>query len=177
MMTVTLPTTRPGAAGHLSLDLPLSAWAQWRDVLVATREAGSVPVDAVVLGPTGVHVVVRSTAAAGSTPVETVLQVVEAVADVLPDRYRGAVAGALAVDAPVDAEDEAQSVGEVVGGVVVATPAVLTDSIRLRPRVLSRSETGLLTAVLDRALVTPAPAVVRPGLWDRLRRRSVDRAA
>ncbi len=116
MMTATLPTTRPGAAGHLSLDLPLSAWAQWRDVLVATREAGSVPVDAVVLGPTGVHVVVRSTAAAGSTPVETVLQVVEAVADVLPDRYRGAVAGALAVDAPVDAEDEAQSVGEVVGG-------------------------------------------------------------
>src|SRR5690242_18529829 len=77
MMTATLPTTRPGAAGHLSLDLPLSAWAQWRDVLVATREAGSVPVDAVVLGPTGVHVVVRSTAAAGSTPVETVLQVVE----------------------------------------------------------------------------------------------------
>ncbi|GAB3665192.1 hypothetical protein GCM10027596_30940 [Nocardioides korecus] len=138
------------------------AWSQWHDVLVPTADGTAVPVDAVVLGPTGVHVVLRQlTGSADSVPAASAAAAVTAV---LPARYRAVVTAALL--------DEAAGDGAVVDGVLVATTAGLVEAVRLRPRVLSRSETGVLAATLARALAPQVVPATRTGLWSRLTRRS-----
>lgn len=160
MTTVPIRPTSP--MGTVRLPLAAPAWTQWHDVVVPVADGTTTPVDAVVLGPTGVHVVLRRPA--GVADHAAAVSAAAAVIAVLPGRYRGVVTAALV--------DESVGDGVVVDGVVVATTPGLVDSVRLRPRVLSRSETGVVAATLSRVLtpqVVPAP---RGGLWNRLIRRS-----
>lgn len=172
--------------------LPEPGWRQWSDVLVNSTEGTPVPVAVVVLGPSGVHVVTRqesSTRASFALRTREAVLAADAVRAALPGRYQSVVSAALMIEA-VDSETETgpetgqvnQATGGpagdlggngvVVGEVLVATAPALVEAMQFRPRVLSRSEAGLVASVLERALVPRVADRRRPGLWGRFSRRT-----
>jgi hypothetical protein len=177
--------------------LPEPGWRQWSDVLVNSTEGTPVPVAVVVLGPSGVYVVTRqesSTRASFALRTREAELAAAAVRAALPGRYRSVVSALLMVEA-VDSETEAGpetgpvggatggpggnligvlvgdlgGSGVLVGEVIVATAPVLVEVMRFRPRVLSRSEAGVVASVLAGALVPRVAERAHPGLWGRFR--------
>ena len=161
------PTTpAPPADRPLAHLLPAPAWRHWHDVLAPCSDGSWVPVDTVVLGPTGVHVVVHQGAGPGPGTTEAAAAA-DAVRTALPGRYRHVVTAALLVGGAGDPDP----VGMLEGDVVVASTPVLVEAIRTKPRVLSRSETGVVAAMLARDLAPRVPDVPHRGWWARLTRR------
>ena len=118
-------------------------------------------VDEVLVGPSGVHVVLNragrptstgTSASEGADLEETAVRaaaVAVAVADLLPPRYRGVVTPAVCLT-------DTDEVGFSVGDVFAASPGVLRHSWRHRPRVLSTSEADAIADRL-RARLEPFP--------------------
>jgi hypothetical protein len=134
-------------------------------------------IDEIVVGPSGIHVVLNRPGQLTPTAVsssgwneleETAGQAsaaAEAVADTLPDRYRGVVTPALCLTDTLD-------VGFSVGDVFAASPNVLRHSSRHLPRVLSTSEADAMAHRL-RATLEPFPVEPPPhpaAAWWRWRR-------
>jgi hypothetical protein len=142
--------------------LPAEYWT----LLERVRWPGSPDrrVDEVLIGPSGVHVVLHRpqqlTSAATSRSEGADLEeaavhaaaVALAVADLLPHRYREVVTPALCLTDTVE-------VGFSVGGVFAASPGVLRHSWRHRPRVLSTSEAD---AIADRLRARLEPIPIAP---------------
>lgn len=144
--------------------LPGSHWRRY----VGVRGPGSDGrIDEVVVGPSGVHVVLECPGGTVGDPlVPTASEAAEAVADVLPERYRGRVRPELRL-----AED-AGDVATWHGAVLLASPRALEHTWRYGPRVLSTSEIAEVSRWLDRRLeliVEVVPPVQRRR-WLRLRR-------
>ena len=149
--------------------LPVSHWRRYP----AVRRPGTTEgrIDEVVVGPSGVHVVLRARGdetqqAAGpqGSPVDDASGAADAVAGLLPARYRDRVHPELRLD---DTRDVASRVGRV----LLASPPVLEHIWRSAPRVLSTSEIDDLRHRLDVALeplVVETPPVSR---WHWLRWR------
>lgn len=165
---------RRGSAERRVEQLPAEYWT----LLTRVRWPGRPDrwVDEVLVGPSGVHVVLhrsgRATSAASSGSEDADLEEAAvragagalAVADLLPHRYRGVVTPAVCL---TDTDEVGLSVGEV----FAASPGVLRHSWRHRPRVLSTSEADAIAARL-RARLEPFP-VESPrsaGTWWKWRR-------
>ena len=159
-------TPRPGADRR---------WTRLRDVRCPIAGHGghggsgwprTVPLSEVVIGPSGVHVVLEHAAVADETARVLVAEAVtaaEAVASQLPRRYRCHVVGAVRLEG--DGE-----VGGLVESVLVATGATLRDAIWVRPRVLSSSEVAAISAHLTTVLVPKPPQMRARCRWLRLLR-------
>lgn len=142
--------------------LPATHWTSLKSV----RWPGSADgwIDEVLVGPSGIHVVLDAPLQPASTapggPDRAVLEeaagraaaAAAAVAELLPDRYRRVVTPAVCLTDAVD-------VGTEVGAVLAASPGVLRHSWRHRPWVLSTSE---VHAVADRLRARLEPFPVEP---------------
>jgi len=136
--------------GRIPGQLPASHWRRYPAVRwPGTTEAR---IDEVVVGPSGVHVVLRAhgdeTQQAGcpqGSPVDAASGAADAVAGLLPARYRDRVHPELRLD-------DTQEVASRVGRVLLASPPVLEHIWRSAPRVLSTSEIDDLRLRLDAAL-------------------------
>ena len=133
-----------------------------------------------VVGPSGVHVVLgahgdeteQATCPEGS-PVDAAVRAADAVARLLPARYRDRVHAELRLD---DTRDVATRVGRV----LLASPPVLEHIWRSGPRVLSTSEIDDLRHRLDAGLEPLAVETPPVSRWSWLRwrpRRRPDAAA
>jgi len=150
---------RRGSAERRIEQLPAEYWT----LLTRVRWPGRPDrrVDEVLVGPSGVHVVLHrpgqptSTASSGSEGIdleETAARaaaVAVAVADLLPHRHRSIVTPAVCLTDTVE-------VGFSVGDVFAASPGVLRHAWRHRPRVLSTSEADAIAERL-RARLEPFP--------------------
>lgn len=125
-------------------------------------------VDEVVVGPSGVHVVmhtdVMGTTTADTTTVHacaaTASRAAEAVADLLPPRYRGAVR-------PLVCACRVRGTGRVVGAVPVLAAEACRHTLEHAPRVLSTSEVQRVSGLLD-AVLAPEPGARAPRTSRRL---------
>ena len=164
-MTHRSPSThRPQAHAQLG-PFPAPAWTRLREVVLLAAEGRPGPVE-VVVGPTGVHVVSRQVPGAGDVCLlrnRDAQLAADAVAAALPPRYRPVVAAMLLLEG----DDTA---GGLVAGVAVASAQVLSEAIRFKPLVLSRSEARVVSSLL-RAALYPEPAARRSSRWSRLTRR------
>ena len=114
-------------------------------------------IDEVLVGPSGVHVVLHrpgqltSTASDGTDrdrledAAGRAAAAAVAVAGLLPDRYRRVVAPAVCLTDTMD-------VGLSVGAVLAASPGVIRHTWRHRPRVLSTSEAEAIADCLQASL-------------------------
>jgi hypothetical protein len=150
---------RRGSAERCVEQLPAEYWT----LLTRVRWPGRPDrwVDEVLVGPSGVHVVLHrpwpptSTAMSGSESAdleETAARaaaVAVAVADLLPHRYRRVVTPAVCLTDTVE-------VGFCVSDVFAASPGVLRHAWRHRSRVLSTSEADAIADRL-RARLEPFP--------------------
>jgi len=150
---------RRGSAERRVEQLPAEYWT----LLTRVRWPGRPDrcVDEVLVGPSGVHVVLHragrpaSAATSGSEGADLeeaaarAAAVALAVADLLPHRYRGVVTPALRLT-------DTDEVGFSVGDVFAASPGVLRHSWRHRARVLSTSEADAIADRL-RARLEPFP--------------------
>ena len=150
---------RRGSAERRVEQLPAEYWT----LLTRVRWPGRPDrrVDEVLVGPSGVHVVLHrpgrptstgTSSSEGADLEEAAVRaaaVAVAVADLLPHRYRTVVTPALCLTDTVD-------VGFSVGDVFAASPGVLRHSWRHRPRVLSTSEADAIADRL-RARLEPFP--------------------
>jgi len=161
-MTHHSPSThRPQAHAQLG-PFPAPAWTRLREVVLLAADGRPGPVE-VVVGPTGVHVVSRQVPGAGDVCLlrtRDALLAADAVAAALPPRYRPVVDAMLLLDG----DDTA---GGLVAGVAVASAQVLSEAIRFKPLVLSRSEARVVSSLL-RAALYPEPAAGRSSRWGRL---------
>jgi len=156
---------------HAGLSVPPLPTSHWT-VFDAVRWPGHPDdrIDEVVVGPSGVHVVVHQqvpaevgASALAEHPVAArSREAADAVAALLPSRYRDALR-------PVVCLCGTDDIGEVVDGVRLASPEPLRFALRHQPRVLSTSEVAEVSARLRLAL-TPYPAPVAPPAARRLRR-------
>ncbi len=153
-------------AGHALGDAPsVSRWRRFptpRLVGEAARLA-----DEVVVGPSGVHVVVH-TAVTGATAADTAAvhgcaaaasRAAEAVAERLPTRYRGAVR-------PLVCACRVRGSGLEAGGVPVLAADACRHTLVHAPRVLSTSEVQRVSGVLD-AVLAPEPVARASGTSSR----------
>jgi hypothetical protein len=156
---------------HAGLSVPPLPTSHWT-VFDAVRWPGH-PVDRideVVVGPSGVHVLLHQQVPAevggsllANHPVAARSRdAADAVAGLLPSRYRDALR-------PVVCLCGTNDIGEVVDGVRLASPEPLRFALRHQPRVLSTSEVAEVSARLRRAL-TPYPAPAAPPAVRSLRR-------
>lgn len=128
----------------------------------------------VVVGPSGVHVILEQPTATDDGAPDGLHVAVRAaqvgareVAAGLPQRYRGCVSAAVRVGGT-------DGHGVQVLDVTVASTAALTDSMRFRPRVLSTSEVTIVAAHLRGVLpLTTPPASARRRSWSAARSRLV----
>jgi len=164
---------RRGSAERRVEQLPAEYWT----LLTRVRWPGRPDrlVDEVLVGPSGVHVVLHRTGRPASTGTSEGADLEEAavraaavavaVGDLLPHRYRGVVTPAVCLT-------DTHEVGFSVYDVFAASPGVLRHSWRHRPRVLSTSEADAIADRL-RARLEPFP-VESPGSgaapWWRWRR-------
>ncbi len=162
------PTSRSvGTAGSL----PSSHWRRYPVVRWPGTGAGRI--DEVVVGPSGVHVVLRHGArrdedAVGPDglpvpDVTTAARAAVAVAALLPERYRARVRPELCLD-------DAGDVGTRSGPVLIASAHVLEHTWRHGPRVLSTSEILEIGRRLDVGLEPIVTQPCMPARWQRLRR-------
>ncbi|HEX5560893.1 MAG TPA: hypothetical protein VFX52_04560 [Nocardioidaceae bacterium] len=146
-------------------------WTRLADVTVGGPQRQTADV---VVGPSGVHVVIRQASAGGATARLRVREATAAAAAVratLPARYRDVVAAVVQLEGA--GED-----GGVVDGVTVATANVLAEALRCRPRVLSTSEAAGVAGRLRVALEASSPPPARrERRWPRPARRRVLKAA
>jgi hypothetical protein len=164
---------RRGSAGRRVDPLPATYWTLLQGVRWPGRPDRRI--DEVLVGPSGVHVVLHRpvTSAAADRgeghdleeAADRAAAAAGAVADLVPERYRPAVTPAVCLT-------DTTEVGFGVGGVFAASPDVLRHSWRHQPRVLSTSEADALAERL-RARLEPFP--VEPsrssaGAWWRWRR-------
>jgi hypothetical protein len=144
--------------------LPDSHWRRYRNV---RRPGSSLRIDEVVVGPSGVHVVLECPGGTVGDPLVPVAAgAAEGVAGLLPVRYRARVRPELRL-----AED-AGDVATWHDDVLLASPRALEHTWRYGPRVLSTSEIAEVSRWLDARLeVVPvaAPPAQRRR-WLRLRR-------
>lgn len=148
--------------------LPASHWTVFDAVRWPGHPEGRI--DEVVVGPSGVHVLLHQEQSAGvrgplraEHPVVTRSRdAADAVAGLLPSRYRDALR-------PVVCLCITNDIGEVVDGVRLASPEPLRFALRHQPRVLSTSEVAEVSARLRLAL-TPYPAPSVPPAVRSLRR-------
>jgi hypothetical protein len=166
---------RRGSAEQRVEQLPADYWT-----LLARVQSPGRPdrlVDEVLVGPSGVHVVLHRPAPPTSTETSSSQgadlgeaavcagDAAAAVAELLPHRYRRVVTPAVCLN-------DTDEVGYSVGDVFAASPSVLRHSWRHGPRVLSTSEADAIADRL-RARLEPFP-VESPGsdaaTWWRWRR-------
>jgi hypothetical protein len=145
--------------------LPTSHWT----VFDAVRWPGRLEdrIDDVIVGPSGVHVLLHQEGLAeadwsSTATVTRARDAADAVADLLPSRYRRALR-------PVICLCDTNNIAEVVDTVRLASPEPLRFALRNQPRVLSTSEVAEVSARLRLAL-TPYPAPPAPPTPRRLRR-------
>jgi hypothetical protein len=147
--------------------LPASHWT----VFDAVRWPGRPEerIDEVVVGPSGVHVLLHHREAAGTTVptgaiarAHAAAEAAEAVARLLPGRYRPVLRPAICLCDTTD-------LAEVVDGVRLASRDPLRFALRHQPRVLSTSEVAEISRRLQLAL-TPYPAEPTPPAVRSLRR-------
>lgn len=142
--------------------LPVTHWTLFQCVRWPGRPDRRV--DEVLVGPSGVHVVLHRPGQLTSTAVNDdgtdldeavgcAAAAAVAVADLLPGRYRRAVMPAVCLTDTVD-------VGLHVGAVAAASPGILRHSWRHQPRVLSTSEVHAIARTL-RADLEPFPVEPR----------------
>ena len=155
---------------HAGLSVPPLPTSHWT-VFDAVRWPGRPEdrIDEVVVGPSGVHVLLhqeQSAGVRGSLRAEEIVtrsrDAADAVAGLLPSRYRDALR-------PVVCLCGTNDIGEVVDGVRLASPEPLRFALRHQPRVLSTSEVAEVSARLRLAL-TPYPAPAAPPAVRSLRR-------
>jgi hypothetical protein len=170
----------PGAAparpvAGIPGQLPASHWRRYP----AVRWPGTTEdrIDEVVVGPSGVHVVLRArgdetpqAACPEGSPVDAASGAADAVAGLLPARYRDRVHPELRLD-------DTQDVASRVGRVLLASPPVLEHIWRSGPRVLSTSEVDDLRHRLDAALEPLAVETPPAPRWRWLRWRPRRRRA
>lgn len=156
---------RRAGPGQQAEQLPAAYWMQLEHVRAPDSPDR---IDLVVVGPSGVHVVtdrpLPSDGAAGSdadlaATADRAAASAAAVADLLPARYRHAVAPAVRLRGDTESATD-------VGGVLAASPDVLRHVWRHQPGVLSTSEATLLERLLRHCLepfpMGPSP---RSGSW------------
>jgi hypothetical protein len=155
---------------HAGLSVPALPTSHWT-VFDAVRWPGRPEdrIDEVVVGPSGVHVLLhqeQSAGVRGSLRAEEIVtrsrDAADAVGVLLPSRYRDALR-------PVVCLCGTNDIGEVVDGVRLASPEPLRFALRHQPRVLSTSEVAEVSARLRLAL-TPYPAPAAPPAVRSLRR-------
>lgn len=143
---------------HAGLSVPPLPTSHWT-VFDAVRWPGHPEdrIDEVVVGPSGVHVLLHQEQSAevrGSLQSEEIVtrsrDAADAVGGLLPSRYRDALR-------PVVCLCGTNDIGEVVDGVRLASPEPLRFALRHQPRVLSTSEVAEVSTRLRLAL-TPYPA-------------------
>ena len=139
-------------AGLPGPPLPTSHWTVFEPVRWPGRSEDRI--DEVVVGPSGVHVVLHHEAPEGDVSssasiVRRAGEAADAVAALLPGRYREALR-------PVVCLCETRDVAEAADGVQVTSPEPLRHALRHQPRVLSTSEVTEVSARLRLAL-TPYP--------------------
>ncbi len=153
-----------------SMALPSSHWRRYRGVRWPGSDAR---IDEVVLGPTGVHVVLhRPGARVGGPEVRTAAHAAEAVGGLLPDRYRGRVRPEVLL------EEETVDVATWDGEVLLASRGALEHTWRFASRELSTSEIAGIGRWLDARLEllrVEVPSPRRRGWLRRLRPRAVAR--
>lgn len=154
--------------------LPATYWTRIEHVRVP---GGTDRIDLVVVGPSGVHVVLdrpgatdgRSRRTAPGTPevgagdleetVQGATAAAAAVAALLPARYRRVVAPAVCLRGTTAS-------GDTVGTVLAASPDVLRHAWRHGPRVLSTSEATVIAGLLRHRLEPfPLPPAAGGGRW------------
>lgn len=147
---------------HSGLSVPPLPTSHWT-VFDAVRWPGHPEdrIDEVVVGPSGVHVLLhqeQSAGVRGSLQAEEIVtrsrDAADAVVGLLPSRYRDALRPMVCLCGTND-------IGEVVDGVRLASPEPLRFALRHQPRVLSTSEVAEVSARLRLAL-TPYPAPAAP---------------
>ena len=155
---------------HAGLSVPPLPTSHWT-VFDAVRWPGHPDerIDEVVVGPSGVHVLLhqrQSAGVRGSLQEEEIVtrsrDAADAVGGLLPPRYRDALR-------PVVCLCGTNEIGDVVDGVRLASPEALRFALRHQPRVLSTSEVAEVSARLRLAL-TPYPAPAAPPAVRSLRR-------
>lgn len=152
-------------AGPSVPPLPTSHWT----VFDAVRWPGHPEdrIDEVVVGPSGVHVLLHQEGSAeahwsSAATITQGLDAADAVGCLLPSRYRQALR-------PVICLCGSNDISEVVDGVRLASPQPLRFALRSQPRVLSTSEVAEVSARLRLAL-TPYPTPPAAPTPRRLRR-------
>src|SRR3954454_639164 len=153
-----------GHGGRLE-PFPATHWTVWDGVRWPGREDDRI--DEVVVGPSGVHVILHRCDDSGGIAggVEAVAAAAS-VAALLPARYHHAVRPAVCLCPTED-------VAEVVDGVRVSSPGPLRHAMRHQPRVLSTSEVSGISGRLRLVLVpypaeTPAGNQRLIGVWVRV---------
>ena len=143
---------RHDRAGLPGPPLPTSHWTVFEPVRWPGRFEERI--DEVVVGPSGVHVVLHHEApdpdlSASPSIVTRAREAAEAIGALLPGRYRESLRPAVCLCATRD-------VAEPADGVQVTSPEPLRHALRHQPRVLSTSEITEVSARLRLAL-TPYP--------------------
>jgi hypothetical protein len=155
---------------HAGLSVPRLPTSHWT-VFDAVRWPGHPDdrIDEVVVGPSGVHVLLHQEQSAevrGPLQAEEIVtrsrDAADAVGGLLPSRYRDALRPVVCLCGTTD-------IGEVVDGVRLTSPEPLRFALRHQPRVLSTSEVAEVSARLRLAL-TPYPAPAAPPAVRSLRR-------
>ncbi len=155
---------------------PTTAWTRLHNVQIPTDGGSAIPSAEVIVGPSGVHVVLtQGPIAGGSSRLLTreAQSAADWIAGALPPRYRNVVCPALLLADVSPDTDEADDLADsgVVAGVTVAVARVLSEAIRFKPRVLSHSESAVVHARLRAALEPTQEKLVRSGRWSWLSRR------
>lgn len=146
------------ASAHVSQQLSADRWPRLCDVRCPDRPSQTI--DELVVGPSGLHVVLHASGVATNGSGEgwlrecavTTLDAATAVGEVLPTRYATTVRPSVCLCSATDT-------GVVLAGVPVLSPDAWRHMAVHAPRLLSTSEITLVTTWLhERLEVVPPPA-------------------
>jgi len=145
---------RPASPGRHAQPLSEPYWTQLTSMRVP---GGRDRIDLVVVGPSGVHVVLdraqppHSSSRVGEADTELVevaqraVAAAAAVAELLPPRYRHLVTSEVSLNGVAES-------AVIVGAALAASPDVMRHVWRHRPRVVSTSEAAVIVTLLRGAL-------------------------
>ena len=161
-----------GSSSTMGVTLADSHWRRYPPVHWPAAEdpvdgAAERRIDEVVVGPSGVHVVLASPGATvGDPDMAEAARAAAAVGALLPPRYRGRVRPELRL------HDDAGDVATWHEDVLLASPRALEHVWRYGPRLLSTSEIAEVSRWLDKRLepVVEAVPAVSGRWWLRWRR-------
>jgi hypothetical protein len=154
--------------------LPATHWTVFGPVRWPGRDSGRI--DEVVVGPSGIHVIVHVREAQAAAVTRTEAHAAgAAVAGLLPSRYHQAIR-------PAACLCQTEDVSDVVDGVRLSSPVPLRHALRHQSRVLSTSEVAGISRRLELGLVRypdEAPSAPRRlrRTWLRLAAASTTAAA